>query len=115
MNDFKGVNDAEGHAAGDRLLLASARAWRDVLRASDLLVRFGGDEFAVLLPDCPAEEAGAVAARLKAAVPHGPGVSVGIVVWDGVESAGALVRRADAALYADKSTRGVPVGSRPWT
>ena len=115
MNDFKGVNDAEGHAAGDRLLLASARAWRDVLRASDLLVRFGGDEFAVLLPDCPREETGVVATRLKQAVPHGPGVSVGIVVWDGIESAGALVRRADAALYADKGTRTVPVGSRTWT
>jgi diguanylate cyclase (GGDEF)-like protein/PAS domain S-box-containing protein len=116
LNDFKGVNDAEGHAAGDRLLLASARAWRDVLRAGDLLVRFGGDEFAVLLPDCPLEETGAVAARLKAAVPHRPGVSVGIGVWDGAESADALVRRADAALYADKAAARVPpVGSRPWT
>jgi diguanylate cyclase (GGDEF)-like protein len=101
LNQFKVLNDTCGHAAGDRLLQRCARGWLEVLRGPDLLVRFGGDEFAALLPDC--DDVDAVIARLKAAAPHAAGVAVGIAVWDGVESPDALLRRADVALYADKA------------
>jgi diguanylate cyclase (GGDEF)-like protein/PAS domain S-box-containing protein len=103
LNEFKALNDSEGHDAGDRLLQAAAAGWQDALRITDLLVRFGGDEFAVLLPECAPEHADTVAGRLKAAVPHAAGVSVGVVIWDGAETADQLLKRADAALYADKA------------
>lgn len=102
LNDFKALNDREGHEAGDDVLRATAAAWAAELRDTDTLARLGGDEFAVLLPDCGATEAAAVAHRLRRAVPHGPGSGVGIVVWNRHESAAALLARADRALYEDK-------------
>jgi diguanylate cyclase (GGDEF)-like protein/PAS domain S-box-containing protein len=103
VNEFKALNDREGHDAGDRLLRAATRAWADVLRTTDVLARFGGDEFAVLLPDCDAASAAIVAERLHAAIPHAAGCGVGIAVWDGEEDGDALMARADEALYEDKA------------
>jgi GAF domain-containing protein len=103
LNDFKALNDREGHEAGDRLLKAAAGAWQGQLRQTDTLARLGGDEFAVILPDCTGGDAGGVVERLRAAVAHGPGCGVGVAIWDGAEDAAALVRRADEALYADKA------------
>ena len=54
LDHFKQYNDEYGHAAGDRLLKASAAAWRSHLRSDDVLARIGGEEFAVLLPRCSA-------------------------------------------------------------
>ena len=103
LNGFKALNDREGHAAGDRVLKEVAAAWQNALRATDLLARIGGDEFVALLPMCGAGDMEIVAGRLRGAVTHGPGSGLGIVQWDGVESATELVRRADEALYADKA------------
>jgi diguanylate cyclase (GGDEF)-like protein len=103
LNGLKALNDREGHEAGDRLLCATASAWSADLRDGDMLARLGGDEFAVLLPDCAATEASAVADRLRRAVPHAPGSGVGVVVWDGAETAATLLGRADRALYDDKA------------
>ena len=103
LNGFKELNDREGHAAGDRVLKEVAAAWQTQLRQADVLARVGGDEFAVVLPDCAGEDAEALADRLRTAVAHGPGCGLGIVVWDRHESAADLVRRADEALYADKA------------
>ena len=72
LNGFKALNDRDGHEAGDRLLKATAAAWQAELRETDLLARVGGDEFAVILPDCPAGAAERVTERLRAAVPHAP-------------------------------------------
>ncbi len=63
LDDFKCINDAFGHATGDRALVAFANALRRYLRAYDLVCRFGGDEFVVLFPNC--DVAGAVSALLK--------------------------------------------------
>ena len=103
INEFKALNDREGHDAGDRLLRSATEAWAGVLRTTDVLARFGGDEFAILLPDCDADSAGIVAARLRAAIPHSPGCGVGIAVWDGTEDGESLMARADEALYEDKA------------
>jgi GAF domain-containing protein len=103
LNGFKELNDRDGHAAGDRVLKAVAAAWQEQLRQGDLLARVGGDEFAVVLPNCAECDLDAVEQRLRDAVMHGPGCGLGLVVWDGRESATELVRRADEALYADKA------------
>jgi diguanylate cyclase (GGDEF)-like protein/PAS domain S-box-containing protein len=103
LNGFKALNDAEGHEAGDLVLRAVAGAWIGELRVTDTLARLGGDEFAALLPECDEGDAPLVAARLRRVVPHLAGSGVGIAVWDGVEDAAGLLRRADQALYTDKA------------
>jgi diguanylate cyclase (GGDEF)-like protein/PAS domain S-box-containing protein len=105
LNGFKALNDRDGHAAGDRLLKGIAAAWQAQLRQTDVLARIGGDEFAVVLPNCAASDLDTMVERLRDAVDHQPGCGLGIVVWDGAESAASLQHRADEALYADK-TRG---------
>jgi diguanylate cyclase (GGDEF)-like protein len=102
LDDFKGFNDQHGHQAGDRLLKESAAAWRGILRASDVLARIGGDEFAILLPGCALEMAASIADRLRAAVPASAGCSVGVAMWQPGETSTELVARADRALYEAK-------------
>jgi diguanylate cyclase (GGDEF)-like protein len=102
LDRFKAFNDAQGHPAGDRLLAATADAWRPLMRETDTLARYGGEEFAVLLPHSDREGAEAVVERLLAAVPLGQTASAGIAVWDGAESAAGFLARAVAALYDAK-------------
>jgi diguanylate cyclase (GGDEF)-like protein len=104
LDGFKAYNDAHGHPAGDRLLVDAAAAWRQQVRAVDLLARLGGDEFALLLPGAPLVAAEAVVARAAAVTPH-VRLSAGVVEWRRDESVDALVDRADAALYANKGVR----------
>ena len=103
LDRFKAYNDAHGHPAGDRLLRGVAAAWGERLRTTDILARYGGEEFAVLLPACDHGNAALVAEQLRDAVPDAETCSIGIATWDGVESADALVGRADAALYEAKA------------
>jgi diguanylate cyclase (GGDEF)-like protein len=102
LDHFKRFNDERGHQAGDRLLKHGAAAWSAELRGTDVLARYGGEEFALALPSCPPDEALIVVERLRAATPEGQTCSAGIACWDGEESAGALLGRADAALYEAK-------------
>ena len=102
LDGFKEVNDREGHLAGDRLLKEVAAAWRGVLRPTDRIARFGGDEFVVLLPACGTAAAVELADRLRGAMPHGLTCSVGVVEWAG-DDAYAFVERGDAALYEAKA------------
>jgi diguanylate cyclase (GGDEF)-like protein/PAS domain S-box-containing protein len=106
LDRFKPYNDAHGHQAGDVLLREATAAWRGVLRGADLLSRWGGDEFALLLPDCDLDCAERIVARLQEVTPggaEGVGCSAGLVCWDVGESAERVVARADAALYAAKA------------
>ena len=113
---FKAINDNHGHAAGDSVLVAVARAIRDNLRAQDLLIRLGGDEFVVALPDIAAADARLAAERLRglvaelhprvaAAPPLKVSVSIGLA-FGGPAPFGMdhLLAQADAALYQAKST-----------
>ncbi len=103
VDHFKGFNDREGHAEGDRLLRRISDAWQGQLRRSDLLGRLGGDEFAVLLRECGLDAAAAVATRMCRSIPSDATCSAGVAAWDGVEPADVLISRADGALYRAKA------------
>ena len=112
LDNFKNVNDALGHAYGDKLLLALAKRLRKHLREQDTLARLGGDEFAVVLPGLKRlDEAKLAAQRLIDAVGHtflvdehslSVGLSVGIASTNSGASAEALLRFGDMALYEAK-------------
>ncbi|MCP2014604.1 diguanylate cyclase (GGDEF)-like protein [Deinococcus sp. HSC-46F16] len=110
VSNFKTINDGLGHAAGDEALVQIGAAVAGVLRAGDEVFRWGGDEFAVLLPHTAAAEAEVVAGRIHAAL-HARRVgglplhvTVGVAgTLPGEDPDGeALLRRADAAMYRAK-------------
>jgi diguanylate cyclase (GGDEF)-like protein len=102
LDHFKRYNDTNGHPAGDALLRDIVIAWRQRLRSTDLLFRYGGEEFVVLLPGCGQGEAMIVAEQLRAVVPDGQTCSAGVAGWDGHEAPERLVERVDGALYRAK-------------
>ncbi len=103
IDRFKAYNDEHGHLAGDQLLRECAIAWDSRLRGEDLLVRFGGEEFLVVLPDTPVEQAEEIVERVRAATPGEQTCSAGLAVWNRAESIDELLARADAALYVAKA------------
>lgn len=103
LDRFKAYNDSHGHLAGDEMLRACALAWDSELRGEDTIVRFGGEEFLVVLPDSDPEQAAEIVERLRAATPAGQTCSAGLACWDFAESAEDLVGRADSALYRAKA------------
>jgi len=104
IDHFKAYNDSHGHLAGDEVLRACAREWDGALRGEDTLVRFGGEEFLVLLPDTEPEQAAEIVERLRATTPMGQTCSAGLALWDCAESIDDLLRRADEALYLAKAS-----------
>jgi diguanylate cyclase (GGDEF)-like protein len=108
VDHFKRFNDEHGHLAGDVALEKVAKVVADSLRTEDRACRFGGEEFAVLLPATPEDAAIEVAERLRRAVasaelPHGPiTISLGVADSDGSRGGWTLVRRADTRLYRAK-------------
>jgi diguanylate cyclase (GGDEF)-like protein len=119
IDHFKAVNDTHGHLAGDRALRAVADRFKAQLRDGDLIGRFGGEEFAILLPRTAATEAGRVAERLRGRIADEPiavgdsrdtSVLVDITVSVGVaelaragQDLDELLAAADAALYEAKN------------
>jgi diguanylate cyclase (GGDEF)-like protein len=105
LDDFKQVNDRSGHAAGDQLLAALGRQWRERMRPSDILARHGGDEFVLLLP-CTGP-AGAQAALERLRSDDDPVCwSIGISEWRSGETLDAPLARADEHLYEAKLAAG---------
>lgn len=111
LDHFKRINDTCGHEAGDYVLTAFAALCRQILRPTDLIARFGGEEFALMLPETGLPGAITLAERLRAAtetlsVPGGrlrTSISIGVTVVHGGESSvEAALSRADRALYAAK-------------
>ncbi|MEZ0494495.1 diguanylate cyclase domain-containing protein [Kineococcus sp. TBRC 1896] len=109
LDHFKRYNDTRGHLAGDELLRAFTAAATAQLREADTLARWGGEEFALLLPDCTAADAVAVVDRIRAAVPDGQTCTVGVCEWAPGLDALTVVAAADRALYAGKGTRDATV------
>ncbi len=114
IDHFKSINDRWGHDAGDDVLRAMARRCADALREHDVLVRWGGEEFAIILPRCDVTAAERIAERIHGALrvaPVGPAgappitASIGIALHahdeDDFQQA---LRRADAAMYRAKSS-----------
>jgi diguanylate cyclase (GGDEF)-like protein len=113
LDHFKRVNDRCGHEVGDALLIAFARLLAIQIRRSDLAVRWGGEEFVVILPDTDAEQAWTVAEKIRQACERlgfrAPGgdpvpltVSIGLAVLNGLDTPDTLIDRADQALYQAK-------------
>jgi len=114
LDDFKAVNDTHGHAAGDEVLVTSARRMQQLLRESDVVARFGGDEFVIVMSqvdDAAAarEVASRVVNSLRQPIPLAGGgtarvgASVGIAMCCAdAETLSGLLNEADAALYAAK-------------
>jgi diguanylate cyclase (GGDEF)-like protein len=111
IDHFKQFNDRYGHICGDRALVAVGAALREYLRPTDLIARFGGDEFAVLLPSLELEQALQTAERLRQriAAVSPESLSDAITVSIGITSrlldddVSSLLHRADAALYDAKA------------
>jgi diguanylate cyclase len=106
VDDFKRLNDCEGHARGDEALTAVAGAMTDMLRDVDVAARLGGDEFCVLLPDTDGPEAAGVAARLqervRATCPVTVSVGTATLEDSDIAEPDALMRRADLEMYRNK-------------
>ena len=104
LDHFKAINHDQGQRAGDELLQAVGVLLRSTLRAHDIVARFGGDEFAVLVTDTNAEQAVAIARRIGAqALEQGISLSIGGSLWPrDNEDTSVLFAEADACLYAAK-------------
>ena len=110
VDRFKSFNDRHGHTAGDRVLIELVADLRAHLRRTDTLARWGGEEFVVILPDCPLEQALQIGEALRAAAAarqriHGEvsTISIGAAEAAAGESPIDWVTRADTALYAAKA------------
>jgi len=112
IDHFKQFNDRHGHARGDEALRVVAKQLLDGVRSQDIVCRYGGEEFALILPGTDGDQAMTVAETLRAAIESSKGTSVGSVTISvgvaspsdgGIEDASALFRAADAALYQAKA------------
>jgi len=111
LDGFKSVNDRFGHDVGDALLVTIAQRITSSLRVGSTVARIGGDEFVVLLADCPDDEVGTVCRRLTDAITRPVdmdgrhltvGASIGAAIWTPGDSVEELMRRADREMYQCK-------------
>lgn len=113
LDNFKIINDTLGHDVGDKLLLQVATTLRDHVRVGDFLVRFGGDEFVFILPNCTVNDAVRIGESLverigeivfiEAGRTFHVGASIGICAIDGESEPTVVMGSADAACYAAKA------------
>ncbi len=104
LDDFKMINDQQGHHAGDRLLVDVTQAWCGQLRKADVLARAGGDEFILLLPDATVDQATDVLTRMRGVVSHPFSVGLAPVIAD--QSVEEALLAADRCCYMAKAAGG---------
>jgi len=110
IDHFKMVNDEHGHQTGDQVLVKLADIMQQSFRTEDLVCRFGGEEFSVVLPRTTSDTAYKVAERLRKRVEQTPfacgriTISIGLAEWRHGEQAADLLARSDLALYAAKES-----------
>jgi diguanylate cyclase (GGDEF)-like protein len=111
LDHFKQINDQFGHAAGDAALRSFSNNLKRAIRACDVAVRIGGDEFLVVLPDCPREKVDVILSRLGSpqvqinSEMRSIGYSVGRAHYQVSDTIKSLLKRADDVLYAQKQAR----------
>lgn len=98
---FKKVNDTEGHQKGDEILYAVAQTLEKYIRKADTVYRYGGEEFAVILPDTDSSQAKKVMEKLREKVEEETGVTISIGAAQGYHD---LLKSADDALYKAKES-----------
>jgi diguanylate cyclase (GGDEF)-like protein len=108
LDKFKQINDAYGHLAGDQVLKEFAARLKSTFRLSDIASRTGGDEFLVVLPECPASQVDILLSRLRPMMVEWDGrnipvcFSAGTVGYEQGETTEEFLERADRTLYAEK-------------
>ncbi len=114
IDHFKEINDTYGHTIGDRILQHVTEIARHQLRSADVIGRYGGDEFVILMPMTTAEHAHALAERIRVELEESPqstpkgevriSISVGIIEMIAGETVENVFRRADQAMYIAKQS-----------
>jgi diguanylate cyclase (GGDEF)-like protein len=116
LDYFKEINDKFGHAIGDLALKEFSRSLRKAIRACDTPVRLGGDEFLLVLPECPRDKVSVILERIGTPAIHCDGIQIhvcsssGNAQYEYGDTSETLMARADEVLYAKKAARG---GSAP--
>ena len=117
LDNFKNINDKYGHSVGDKVLIEFVGVLKRNTRVNDTIVRWGGEEFVIILPSTGAKEASIIAERIRLAIEEAKiyvnsnsnmikiTASIGIATGDSEESGHAVVSRADKALYKAKEKR----------
>jgi diguanylate cyclase len=113
LDDFKRINDTHGHATGDRVLVHLVKVVKETLRAMDVIARFGGEEFLIVLPDTPLDAATATITRVQRELTKQIFLrnderllitfSAGVAIRAPLEDKPAFIKRADQALYLAKA------------
>lgn len=114
LDSFKPINDNYGHQVGDQILVRAAQLMKKTFRSTDVVCRYGGDEFAVILPKTKGEEAVLICERLRREVEKigttvDPNIivrvtfSIGVASWESSMDKEAFIKAADNALYASKT------------
>lgn len=106
LDSFKEINDSYGHLKGDEMLKELAKLFKYSIRNNDILARFGGDEFILMLPDTDAQGAHVVGERIRQLVESRCRVSVGIAGLEFNDTLEDIIDRADKALYEAKKQGG---------
>ncbi len=112
IDHFKSINDTFGHDGGDRVLAGIAQTMRSMCRKEDIVARFGGEEFILILPGSPASSALECAERIRKAIQNSPfeGIprqvtaSFGVSLFSKDDTQDSLLKRADNALYQAKTS-----------
>ena len=113
LDGFKQINDTHGHPRGDEVLRSLSASWRGAIRASDVIARWGGEEFVVLAPETSEEETARLAERLRALTREidlgddlAAAASFGVTACTPADDARSLMQRLDGALYRAKRAGG---------